>query len=202
MEEINKYIASIKCYKHGEKKTLSEGVGVVVGDMLITAGHVIDCAEEICVYLDGHSYNLKRSEALFFESMDDDDKNVTHNDVAIFKIDGVNSPLVLSKILPEDSTTYMNAYFVKKTILSDDENIPLMFRQSEEVSIEQSRSLFKSIKEGNFFSCETEKILKEGNSGCPLFKGNVVYGILHGGVPGEHKCVYQSAKSILKLIQR
>ena len=46
-----------------------------------------------------------------------------------------------------------------------------------------------------------DKILRKGDSGSPVMKGNFVYGVLVGGKPGTPKCVFLSAERIMKIIE-
>lgn len=46
-----------------------------------------------------------------------------------------------------------------------------------------------------------DKILRNGDSGSPVMKGNFVYGVLVGGKPGTPKCAFLSAERILKIIE-
>ena len=45
-----------------------------------------------------------------------------------------------------------------------------------------------------------DKILRKGDSGSPVMKGNFVYGVLVGGKPGTPKCVFLSVERIMKII--
>lgn len=198
MEEKN--IANIVSYQNQHDET--HGVGVIVGDLLITAGHVVVNADKVYAHVNGESYLLDDTNRVFCESMDSDDHDASHNDIAIFRIDGLSSPLVLASELLEVGSSYTNAYFVDKSVPSEEINLPAFLKNNTETVLEQSDSLFEGLMEGNFFACKTEKVLKEGNSGCPLVKDNNVYGILHGGVPGEHKCVYQTAQSIKRIMKK
>ena len=46
-----------------------------------------------------------------------------------------------------------------------------------------------------------DKILRNGDSGSPVMKGNFVYGVLVGGKPGTPKCVFLSVERIMKIIE-
>jgi len=200
MNIISKYVAYIVSKKIDGNET--HGVGVIVGDYLVTAGHVLEAADKAYATVDGNTYCLDDSNRVFLQSMGNDDEDPTHNDIAIYTIDNVDSPLQLSDKLPEINSTYTNVYIVEETIVSDDESLPPMFRESTSLNLETSGSVFEGEYVENFFACKTEKILKEGNSGCPLLDGRIVYGILHGGVPDKPRCVYQSAKSIISCLEK
>lgn len=198
MNDISKFVAYIECKINDVRET--HGVGVIVGHFLITAGHVVDSAEKVYATVNGKTYCLDDSNRMFFQSMGDDDYDTTHNDIAIFKINEIESPLRLSDKLPETNSKYTSIYFVEETQISDNEHIPLIFRISSTLSIEESSCIYEGDDAGYFFACKTEKILHKGNSGCPLIDGFTVYGILSAGVPGQHKCVYQSAKSVKRIL--
>lgn len=200
MIDVTKYIAYIVCTKGGN--TECQGVGVLVGNMLITAGHIVDTATSITASFKDKSYQLNNTNKVFLQSMGNDDKNPMHNDIAIFLIENMKSPLTLSDTLPEVNQSFSNIYFEEKTIISDENNLPELLRKTTTLSVKQSKSTYEGLLEGNFFGCNTEKILHEGNSGCPLIKDGIVYGILHGGIPGEHTCFYQSAKSIRMCLKK
>lgn len=199
MIDVTEYIAYIVSTKEGNVEC--HGVGVLVSKLLITAGHVVDKATNVIASFKEKSYPLNNTNQVFLQSMGNDDKDPTHNDIAIFRIEDRNSPLALSDTLPEIKQSFFNIYFEEKTIISDDKTLPEFLRTTTTLSVEQSKSMYEGLLEGNFFGCNTEKILHEGNSGCPLIKDGIVYGILHGGLPGVHTCFYQSAKSIKKCLK-
>lgn len=198
MIDIKKYVAYIVSSK--EQNIECHGVGVLVDNMLITAGHVVDSATNVIASFEDTSYALNHANQLFLQSMGNDDKDPMHNDIAIYRIEDRNSPLKLSDTLPVVNQSFSNVYFEEQSVVSEDKTLPEFLRTTTTLSVEQSESTYVGLVEGNFIGCNTEKILHEGNSGCPIIEDDIVYGILHGGIPGEHTCFYQSSKSIMNCI--
>lgn len=77
---------------------LNDGCCVLVGDLIITAGHVIsDHALKIVV--EGTSYHLSKDEALYYK-WDKDNMNGYSSDIAVFKMPNLSSPIQLETSYP------------------------------------------------------------------------------------------------------
>lgn len=74
----------------------NEGCGVMVGDMFITAGHVIYKCESPRIRWNGKNIPLRNP--IVFHNDEDDSEGY---DIAVYFIPNANSPLVLSDIVPE-----------------------------------------------------------------------------------------------------
>lgn len=118
MIDIKKYVAYIVSSK--EQSIECHGVGVLVGNMLISAGHVVDSATNVIASFEDKSYTLNNDKQLFLQSMGNDDKDTKHNDIAIYRIEDRNSPLKLSDTLLEVNKSFSNVYFEEQSIVSDD----------------------------------------------------------------------------------
>ena len=78
--------------------------------------------------------------------------------------------------------------------------IPSIFTQSESIKTLSCKGEVVA-HDADYWECHTDKILRKGDSGSPVMKGNSVYGVLVGGKPGTPKCVFLSAERILKIIE-
>ena len=139
MIDIKKYVAYIVSSK--QQKIECHGVGVLVGNMLITAGHVVDSATNVIASFEDKAYALNHANQLFLQSIGDDDKDPTHNDIAIYRIEGRNSPLKLSDTLPEDNQSFSNVYFEEQSIVSDDKTLPEFLRTTTTLSLRKVNQL-------------------------------------------------------------
>ena len=174
---------------------LNDGCGVLVGNLFITAAHVVQ-EHDFMLFIEGKTICLNKKEALIFKY----DQSESGADVAIFRLDGYYSPLELDTQLPEKGMILDSISF--EHVVEGKSNVKSIF-------LDDSKDWYKLIEcqttinelAGNFFQCNTSTILKPGSSGSPVFRNGKVFGILHGGHPGKPTCVFQSAQSILSLIK-
>ena len=74
----------------------NEGCGVMVGDMFITAGHVISKCENPRI-----RWNGKRIALINPIVFHNDENDSDGYDIAVYSVPNANSPLVLSDVVPE-----------------------------------------------------------------------------------------------------
>lgn len=160
MDDFRQYIVPFCDDKAG-------GCGFFVGDYFVTAGHVFDEFDSRIFYFDGKYHTVEKKDALYLRSTKDHLNSEDVQDVAIFRFEGIGSPLRLNGATPYmgvDLTLY--SFLVTTGELNPFSMI--------EVTGVVTRRIF------HFFECEMNFILKEGSSGSPLIAGNQVYGILSG----------------------
>ncbi len=168
----------------------NEGCGVMVGDMFITAGHVIYKCESPRIRWNGKNIPLRNP--IVFHNDEDDSEGY---DIAVYFIPNANSPLVLSDIVPE-----------KGNVLKC-----CSWRMLGEEYVE-CNAVVNGLKEGNYYAADTDKQLKPGSSGSPVFLNGEVVGILRAGNCNNDNtscntewplnlCVFLSSKVILELLE-
>lgn len=193
---IENYVFPVCC---GTKDGESDGCGVLVGDLFVTAGHVIEHAVVACVYIDHVDYELRKEDAVYYSFDDNDSLDTKASDVAVFKLEGVTpSPLALAENSPsidDDMTSVSYLHYGKKN-----PNATSVFDTTIEVYEKLVCNAKVTKLSNNFFVCNMEVQLKPGSSGSPVLDGNKVVGILHGGK--DNQCVFQSTESIFKFINK
>ena len=175
---------------------LNDGCGVLVGNLFVTAAHVVQ-EHDFRLWVDGKEVRLKKDDAILFKYKQAEDGA----DIAVFRLEGFNSPLEFDTSTPQtdmllDSISY--EHIVEGSLNTDN------------IFLDESRDCYKLIEcnatieelAGNFYQCKTSVILKPGSSGSPVFHNGKVFGILHGGQLGTNHCVFQSSSSILTLLRQ
>lgn len=174
------------------------------GSYFFTAAHVINDTHndtnksEPYIKIDDKKIELKLENAIVFKELpyDDEGRPKDHHlhingDIAIFKLEGIESIFVLSESLPKHGQTLKNSYYVNRY---DKEEL------KESVAIIHDAKDFK----GNFYSATMipSHPTTGGSSGSPLFIGDTVYGILHAGgnTVFPDVCVFYSAAHALQLL--
>lgn len=169
----------------------NEGCGVMVGDMFITAGHVICKCVNPRIRWNGKKIPLLNPIVLHNDGNDSD-----WYDVAVYSIPNANSPLVLSDIVPE------KGYVLKSC----------SWRMIGEEYVE-CNAIVNGLKVRNYYAAETDEQLKSGSSGSPVFQNGEVVGILCAGNCNDDNtpcntewplnlCVFLSSKVILELLEK
>ena len=176
-----------------------DGCGVLVGDLFVTAGHVIEHSMVAHVYIDHVDYELRKEDAVYYSFDDKDSLDTNASDVAVFKLEGVTqSPLALAENSPsndDDLTSISYLHYGKKN-----PNATSVFDTTIEVYEKLVCNAKVTELSNNFFVRNMEVQLKPGSSGSPVLDGNKVVGILHGGK--DNQCVFQSTESIFKFINK
>lgn len=160
MQDFKKYIVP---FVDNEVK----GCGFFIRDYFITAGHMFEKAESLTIFFNGQYHTFNKCDAIYLKSIKEDTTSELTQDIAIFKFEGVDSPLKLCGHMP-----YVN------TVLTNYSFIPTVGQLNPfDMLITECQVLHTLF---NFFECKTDTILKEGSSGSPLIADDVVYGILSG----------------------
>jgi hypothetical protein len=199
-EDYKKLIVPVfqKIERQGDKEvSLANsfvGNGFFIKDYFITAAHVIEEARQAAYIKVGiEEIMLSRKDAVIWRSISTENieeyANPDSGDIAVYRVDGVNSPLMLSDDLPDMGEMLYSCYFFQnnwhnaKGLVGDD----------------------KEWFNGNFFGWKTDTDTihptEGGSSGSPLFKNNIVYGILHAGNKEYPSiCVFTAASFAKKLL--
>lgn len=192
------------------------GNGFYIDDFFITAYHVIEGNEKIngqsnpFIIVDGKEKELTLKDSYRCMSYPINPDNGTKGyekgssgDVAIFKMPGVKSDLVLADSLPRYGDTLDNIFYYEAPQAEGqqrEEGQPMadIYCWPTKGQIFDEDGFL-----GNFFGAQMTPIhpKKGGSSGSPLFKGNVVYGVLHAGNTSHPEyCIFFSAQAIRQLI--
>ena len=178
--KMKKYVLSIISDNY------NEGCGVMVGDMFITAGHVISKSEKPSIKWNGK--NIPLINPIVFHN---DENESESYDIAVYS----NSPLVLSDSVPEKGDVLKSC----------------SWRMLGEEYVECNAEV-NGLKDGNYYAANTDEQLKPGSSGSPVFLNGEVAGILcagnykNGNIPCNSElplnlCVFLSSKVILELLE-
>lgn len=199
MEKIEDYIIFITI-------GTAYGNGLIVGNHLITAGHVIHMGGNCDIFsfrFKGKDYSLNKNNYIEYIYCPPEECAADKHDVYIFDLTGIvenlDSPLTLSDENPISGDILQSISCKERSVIPDNKNLPV---DRKEYNI--SAKVFEI--EGNFFRCQMEAPLRPEQSGSTVIKGKVVMGILYGGI--EHdiyhgkECLFQSAKSIIKLLHK
>ena len=176
------------------------GNGVVVGNKLLTVAHVVTHSDNFSI--DRNNSLLSKS-AICFRETNYWYKSFfcrlsllrygwNYDDFALYEVNGYQSPFTLSPNLPLVDDI-LETYSLKEEVVRQSNNI---FYNESHIVVHKDYARVLYIR-GNFIFCEMNGMLEKGRSGCPLIKGNEVYGILRGG-DDKKICWFQSTVSILK----
>ena len=161
------------------EKSCHCGCGVIVGNYLVTAGHV---AKEKTTGALLHNIFV-RFKSTFIELKDDDivydgrqneDADGVHDDLIIYRFKEVSSPFCLN-----NNELTVGLCLCAKTFDYDGHIDDLQSVETVcEVFSLQSSSSDNKNKWSNCFVVNNPSTFKEGNSGCPVYRKQDVYGIL------------------------
>lgn len=168
----------------------NEGCGVMVGDMFITAGHVISECENPRI-----RWNGKRIALINPIVFHNDENDSDGYDIAVYSVPNANSPLVLSDVVPEKGDVLKSC----------------SWRMLGEEYVE-CNTVVNGLKDRNYYASETDEQFKSGSSGSPVFLNGEVVGILCAGNCNDDNtpcntewplslCVFLSSKVILELLE-
>ncbi len=160
-----------------------DACGVVVEKYFITAAHVFNYGDFIFKHGD-RTIKLSKDDAIYFSANAKTPLDIKGYDIAIFSLDGIESPLRMSKAKVNKGDTLKSISY--HHVGSSNECF-------EEI---ECTATVEKI-EGNYFLCSMEKTLQEGSSGSPIFdsKGNIC-GILCAGNEENAQCAFTSSVSI------
>lgn len=176
------------------KAGYSDGNGIVVGNLFITAGHVANKGESLQINISGDFYSLKKQDALLCLEEDSKEDGL-FNDCAIYKLPKSYNNLSISYTAPNVGSVLNSIslkHIVKKQASSDVGVFSTIYEEGYKPYHSQATVLDVV---GNFIVCDMEVPLEEGRSGSPIFDGDKVVGILHGGKDGK-TCVFQLINSL------
>lgn len=167
----NKYIVPIYCDNE------FNGTGFIIGNLLITAAHVVETEKNICFF----HFNRKKIEIgpennLIFEYPKEKSMQGHDNiflDLAIYQLSGINSPLELRMPSLKDICTYQG-YSDSSLLMDLYDNIRL-----DDKDWYYPLEKEKPIRINNTY-LSVMGICKKGNSGGPLFQGEYVVSMLVG----------------------
>lgn len=189
--EIEKYIIQIS----------SEGPvgnGIVIGDLFITAGHVVEGKGKIRFKIEDDSYSFTEDDALVikYDKVYPDDG--MFDDCAVFRLAKKYNDLSLYTSVPEEGDKLLSIS-IKHGTKPNVDGI-FTYEDREFLVIKTSEATVTRVI-GNFIVCEMSEPLEPGRSGSPLFRDGSLVGILHGGNDGI-TCFWQSAESIARLMKQ
>ena len=174
-----------------------EGTGVLVGDLFITAGHVVVGSAKPFIVISGVCYYLTANNRIFID--DNPSKSSEGFDLAIYRLDCIGSPLVLADDIPNKTTNLVS--LSRHLVIT--RTSPGIFGQHQDIVLERINGKVIGYFE-NYFECKMEGELCRGRSGSPLLVGNMVVGILYGDKAGKdssNTVLYLSSKAIGDLLK-
>ena len=192
--EYNNYIFPIK--------GALDGTGSLVGNLFITAGHVVASFVSPSINIGEESIFLTEEKRIFF------DENISRSsegyDLAVYKLDGIESPILLSEDTPDKNVELLNISY-KHTSVENPEYTGSVF------DLPRIEKWIPETKHGhvieyydNYFECIMDEDLCRGRSGSPLLDGNKVVGILYGDKDSKDSSktvLFLSSKAILEILK-
>lgn len=180
-------------------RSTTDGSGVIVGDLFITAGHVIEDGIIPVVVIMGKSYSLDKEKALFFDV--NPSKRSDGYDVAVYRLDGVSSPLKLANAPLSEGKEVLSCSY-RHTISGEPGLSSNIFSSKikENWIFEQRKGRIVSYYD-NYFECQFEEPLSQGSSGSPIIDEDKVAGVLYGDKEGKNSSntiLFLSSGVILK----
>lgn len=184
----------------------ADGNGLIVGNLLITAGHIIHMggnSDILSFRFKGKEYSLNKNNYIEYFYCPQEECAADKHDIYIFDLTGIieniDSPLILSDGNPISGDILQSISCKERSVIPENRNQPI---GRKELII--SAKVFEI--EGNYFRCQMKEPLHPEQSGSPVVKGNVVMGILYGGIEHDKdhgkECLFQSAKSIFELLNK
>ena len=129
---------------------LNDGCGVLVGNLFVTAAHVVQ-EHDFRLWVDGKEVRLKKDDAILFKYKQAEDGA----DIAVFRLEGFNSPLEFDTSTPQtdmllDSISY--EHIVEGSLNTDN------------IFLDESRDCYKLIEckatiealAGNYFNARLQ----------------------------------------------
>lgn len=184
LDDTNLHRYLVLFYREDGQEDTWCGSGVIVGHYLITVAHVMreKETEKPISYLyhkyDGRFYRVDSTDTIYDgrESLDDKTSHI-HNDLLIFQLSGISSPFVLNDVNLEcPMDVYAWRYLGdNRGSCGTQYQIVLQngIRYDEDYMVNKSPFLWENclLTNGDFV---------KGNSGTPIYRQNVVYGLLIG----------------------
>lgn len=177
----------------------ANGVGFFVGDLFITAGHVIEHGQKFIIYC-GEKIELSKSAAIYLNCAGGGHISPEVSDLAVFAYRGADSPLVFAENPPAlgQHLQVVSKRRVVKHVGAG--GLPPIFCSEEFIETYTCNGKLTSHCAG-YWEMQMDKPLCEGDSGSPFMDGKQVYGVLVGGEPGTSRCVFLSSVNVLEIIK-
>ena len=172
----------------------SDGNGVVVGNLLITAAHVANRFATLRVNINGDIYTLEKKDTILCIEENHNNKGLFY-DCAIYLLPKYYNNLSISRAVPNIGCVLDN--ISRKHLMINKPNSGIGFfvtTYEDDYKLYISKATVVDVI-GDFIVCNMDIPLEEGRSGSPLFFGEQVVGILHGGINGK-ACVFQLINSL------
>ncbi len=181
-----------------------QGTGFILDQYLITAAHVFynlnvgeNRCEELKYKFDDREFSIKLREAMFDGHKCERRKGFSQ-DLLVFRVNHKGSPFVLNT-----GGLKGNMVFESRAYYYDMDRDKMYFRSFNNVRIFDEKffeiNYFEVIGESGF-------PFKEGNSGCPLYNENIVYGVLwksieHASAQYDKLFEFVDARYISEILQ-
>ena len=187
---------------NADEESTQVGTGFILDQYIITAAHVFynlnigeNRCEELKYKFDDREFSIQLREALFDGHKCESRKGFSQ-DLLVFRVNHKGSPFVLNtRGLKDDMIFESRAYCCDgdKMRSQSFNNVTLTGENSDNINC------FK-VSGGSGF------LFKEGNSGCPLYNGDVVYGILwksieHASAQYDKLFEFVDARYISEILQ-
>ena len=173
-----------------------QGCGFFVGNYFITGYHVIEEYEKpLYIWFDSKKYVLDKNKAIKTSC------SRTNSDFAVFSFEKIDSPLELADYEPAFGQMLHCITYDTIVAKNSKPNLLDIFAKTDHVEKKSTSVVVREEKQGDFFACDTESVLREGNSGCPVLDtNNKIVGLLVGGTDVAECCIFQSTKPIRNIL--
>ena len=167
----------------------SDGNGVVIGNYLITAAHVLGGSSSFKVWVDDKYFRIETSSVIFSQRPETNESG-DFLDLAIYKLDDIESPVGFYE-----------------GDLNEADIICMAWKHSVETTTNQevwtpfeTDAMFIDRK-GNFIEYMMSDPLIQGFSSCPLFADGNLVGNLYGSGDEERTCFFLSDTIIKNIVE-
>lgn len=176
--------------------TDNNGCGFFVGNLFITAAHVLQAADNPYIIVNGHKLLLTKENAVVWNY---DKKDPNGTDMAIFKLEFRENEFQLKDYLPTIDETVTNISL--KTLM--DKSVP----EGVKFHVSSCQCIVNGY-EGNYIGVLSSHNLYGGTSGSPFVIGEDIIGIMSAGninsdgtIMNENvpinQCMFLSSKAII-----
>ena len=166
----------------------ADGNGVVVGDYLLTAAHILDGSKSFELWVDDRYLKVDTDSSLFFQTpVVNGEGNFL--DLAIYKLEDLQSPIGFFNGDLNDVNLKCIAW--RHSVDSN---------THQEIWVPFETDAMYIDKKGNFIECMMSNPLVQGYSGCPLFADDKLVGTLYGSGDDGCTCYFLSYEAIKKFL--